>query len=216
MMATQRAAKSAAGRRGDGRSPARRADAERNIAAIVSAGVELLSANPNVSMAEVARQAGVGRVTLYAHFPSREVLVEAVVARTIREAETLLAEQNLDSLPADEGVEVLLRASWPVLDRFRRVRVAAQAELGEERLRRQHDEAFAHVDRLVSRGRREGVFRTDLPRAWLVTTVYAMLHAAADEVEAGRLKPGKASELLVTTVGSLLRGPSRESTVTGG
>ena len=42
----------------------RRADAERNIAAILEAGLACFSRNPDASLAEVAQAAGVGRITL--------------------------------------------------------------------------------------------------------------------------------------------------------
>ena len=75
--------------------PRRRADAERNHAAIVEAALALFAERPEATMAEVAASAGVGRVTLYAHFPSRHALLEAVVDRAI--AETVA--QPLDEVP---------------------------------------------------------------------------------------------------------------------
>src|SRR3954454_24658611 len=72
----------------------RRADAERNIAAITDAALEALARDPDVSMAEIARRAGVVRATIYMHFPTREALLDAVmhsataqVAEAPREAE---------------------------------------------------------------------------------------------------------------------------------
>lgn len=46
----------------------RRADAERNIARIVSAARTLLSSDPNATTDDIAQAAGVGRMTLYGHF----------------------------------------------------------------------------------------------------------------------------------------------------
>lgn len=204
-MPSKQSLKKSRGKSNANGSTLRRADAERNIAAIIGASVELLSVNPNVSMTEIARRAGVGRVTLYAHFPSRQALVEAVVASAISEAETALLDAHLDALPADAAIEVLLRTCWDVLDRFRRIRIAARAELGEQRLRRTHDRAFAHVERLISRGRRDGVFRSDLPQEWLVATFYALLHAASEEVQAGRLRRSNVPTLLSATVLPVLR-----------
>jgi TetR/AcrR family transcriptional repressor of mexCD-oprJ operon len=206
-MAAQQAPKKPRGKPSENGSTVRRADAERNIAAIIGASVELLSVDPNVSMAEIARRAGVGRVTLYAHFASRQALVEAVVTSAIGDAESALIDAHLDALPADAAIEVLLRTCWDVLDRFRRIRIAARAELGEEQLRQTHGRAFAHVEPLISRGCRDGVFRTDLPQQWLVATFYALLHAASEEVQAGRLQRSNVPTLLSATVLPLLRRP---------
>ncbi|MGH3403828.1 MAG: hypothetical protein ACRDRJ_15215 [Streptosporangiaceae bacterium] len=48
-----------------GRPPARRADARRNIAAILEAALDCLARDPQASIADIAAGAGVGRITLY-------------------------------------------------------------------------------------------------------------------------------------------------------
>jgi AcrR family transcriptional regulator len=183
----------------------RRADAERNIAAILATARDLFAKGTSPSMSEIARAAGVGRVTLYAHFPSREVLLEAVVEQAISETRQALDALQLDDDAADAALTRIVQTAWPILDRHRRLRTAALAELGPERLRRHHDPAFHHIERVISRGRHDGVFRTDLPHDWLVTTLYAVLHAAADEVDGGRLTAQDAPDILAATVLPLLR-----------
>jgi AcrR family transcriptional regulator len=51
-------------------------------------------------VAEVARPAGVGRVTLYGHFPSREELMDAVLAHAIHEANTVLDAEAIHHGPS--------------------------------------------------------------------------------------------------------------------
>ncbi len=104
-------------------------------------------------------------------------------------------------------MERLVRSSWSALDVHRRVRTAALRELGPETLRGHHDRVVGHVERLIHFGRDAGVFRADLPVGWLIATFYAVLHAAADEVDAGRLSTESAPEVLVSTLRSLLRAP---------
>lgn len=50
------------------------------------------------------------------------------------------------------------------------------------------------------------VFRTDLPLSWLVTTVYSLLHAAADDVNTRRLKQSDAADVLEATLLPVLKG----------
>ncbi|KAB8189785.1 TetR family transcriptional regulator [Nonomuraea phyllanthi] len=184
--------------------PARRADAERNIAAILEAGMRLLSADPTASVADIAKAAGVGRVTLYGHFPSREALVDAVLDHAVGVADAVLADDSLDTEPAPEAMARLLRSSWEVLDRHRRLFLAADRVLPTERIREHHEAPLRRVERLIARGRHEGDFRTDLPLGWLVTTFFSIIHSAAQEREAGRLGAVEVEPVLVTTMLSLL------------
>ncbi|WP_328325291.1 TetR/AcrR family transcriptional regulator [Kribbella sp. NBC_00382] len=185
--------------------PKRRADAERNIETILRTTHELMARGVLPSMSEVATTSGIGRVTLYSHFPSREALLEEVLRRGIAHTDEVLTELELEDRPPAEALARMVQETWPILDRHRRVRTIALAEIGPEALRRQHDAAFQHVGRLVERGRATGDFRTDQPVDWLVATFYAILHAAADEVDAGRLTSADAPALLISTLLSTLR-----------
>lgn len=184
----------------------RRADAERNIAAIITAAGDLFGRGRSPSMGEVAAAAGVRRATLYGHFPSREELLDNVIAHAIAHTDEVLTALELQRDPADVALERLVRTSWPILDRYRRLRTVAMAELGPERLRGHHDRTLNHVEQLIRRGQDDDLFRTDLPVDWLITMFYAVLHGAADEADAGRISPADAPDLLAATVRSLLAG----------
>ena len=63
----------------------RRADAEQNVTTILDAAARALSAQPEASVEDIARSAGLSRQTVYAHFLSREALLDAVVERATAE-----------------------------------------------------------------------------------------------------------------------------------
>jgi AcrR family transcriptional regulator len=184
--------------------PRRRADAERNVTAIITAAGDLFGRGRSPSMGEVAAAAGIRRATLYGHFPSREELLDAVITHAITRTDEVLTGLALDDHPPDVAVGRLVRTSWPILNRYRRLRAAALAELGPDRLRRHHDRTLNHVARLIRRGQEDGLFRTDLPLDWLIAMFYAVLHAAADEADGGRVSSAEAPDLLAGTVLSLL------------
>ena len=60
-----------------------RGDAQRNRERILAAAGYELERNPQASMQQVATVAGLGRSTLYRHFPAREDLVRALSERTL-------------------------------------------------------------------------------------------------------------------------------------
>ena len=69
-----------------------RSDAALNVARLLEVARHRLAADPGASMAALAEEAGVSRGTLYRHFSSREVLVEAVRAQARDDAEASEAD----------------------------------------------------------------------------------------------------------------------------
>lgn len=89
----------------DARNPApraQRADARRNVAAILDAATDCLTNDPEVSVADIATAAGVGRITLYGHFKTRAELVDAVLTRTIEQADEVLRGTDTTGDPGAE------------------------------------------------------------------------------------------------------------------
>jgi hypothetical protein len=82
---------------------------------------------------------------------------------------------------------------------------AGLQNLGQARMRAHHDKAMSRVGQLIARGQADGNIRTNLPRRWLVTTLYTLLHAAAEEVNAKHLSPSTAGDVVTATVLAALR-----------
>src|SRR5918912_406294 len=90
----------------------RRADAERNINAIINAALEALASDPDVSMAEIARRAGVVRATIYMHFPTREALLDAVMEHAVAEVAAATRAADPTRGEPEDALERVLRATW--------------------------------------------------------------------------------------------------------
>lgn len=185
----------------------RRADAERSIAAILAAATVCFGRNPHASMTEIAAEAGVGRVTLYGHFSSREELLGRLMESALTEVVTVLHTTDLDRRPADEALRTFIRSSWQLLDRNLRMLHAARQALPPEAVHDHHVEILSTMERLVTRGQHEGVFRDDLPSHWLVSSIYALVQAAGDQVEAGRFTSEEALGALDATLAAALHRP---------
>src|SRR4051812_39142115 len=93
----------------------KRADAQRNIAAILDAATQCLGRDPAASTSEIAKAAGVGRVTLYGHFPSRAELLDAVFVHAIEAGEEALGQVDLSGDPR-EALSRLIESSWRLVD----------------------------------------------------------------------------------------------------
>jgi AcrR family transcriptional regulator len=178
----------------------RRAVAERNLEAILDAAETLLEDAAPTSIAAVAARAGVSRVTVYAHYATREVLLEAVVERSVARAAAAFDDATAEAATATEALERAVASSWRKLSRHTAIAEAAAAQLSADALRRTHEAGLAHVRRMVDRGRKAGEFRTDVPASWLVSVFHALLHAAGDDVRSGRLEDDAALTALTATL----------------
>jgi AcrR family transcriptional regulator len=188
---------------------ARRADAERSVARILDAALDALASDPEASMAEIARRAGVVRATIYVHFPTRESLIEAATERAIAEVtEAMTAAEPERGDPA-EALQRVLTVAWRELGRFHAL-VGINTQLPQAELRRRHRPVLALLQPLIERGQRAGTFRSDVPPAWHLSMLLALIHAASGELHSKRLPAAEVEAALVTTVLGAL-GASRRS-----
>lgn len=109
-----------------------RADAVRNRELLVAtAAVAFEERGADAPLEDIAKRAGVGIGTLYRHFPTRDVLLEAVYRR---EVETLcdgVAELRAGSEPVD-ALAQWMRAFVVYVARKRGMAMALKAALGPE------------------------------------------------------------------------------------
>jgi AcrR family transcriptional regulator len=183
--------------------PRRRADAERSITRIVAAARAQLSRDPDATVDDIAKAAGVGRMTLYGHFRTRPELVEAALAAALQAGDETLSGVDLSG-DARDAMTRLLASSWTLVAESAVLLAAAQNVLPPGRVRTLHGSAADRVENLIRRGQQQGVFRTDLPISWLVNSAQYILHGAAEEIRAGRIDSGDATRIVTATVLSIL------------
>ena len=140
----------------------RRSIADRNVTAILDAAEQLIAARAPVTIAGVASAAGVSRVTVYAHFPTAEAVLEAVVERAVGHAGDALAAARPGEGPPAQALERLLSTGWQELGRDADMADAASAMLPAAAMTRFHATAHATVAELLHRGQQDGTFRSDL------------------------------------------------------
>ena len=186
----------------------RRADAERSVAKIHDAALEALASDPEASMAEIARRAGVVRATIYVHFPTREDLIAAITDRAVAEVTEVLAAAEPERGDAAEALRRVVAAAWRSLGRFHAL-VAVNTRLSPEALHARHAPVLALLGPLIERGRRDGSFRSDVPAEWHLSMILALIHAASGELGAGRMGAEEVEAALPETVIGAVATPPR-------
>jgi AcrR family transcriptional regulator len=178
----------------------RRADAERSVAAILDGALEALASDPDSSMSEIARRAGVVRATIYVHFPTREALLDAVMEHAIDQVVDAMRGAEPQRGEPVEALERVLRATWRQLAQFHGLLALNTARLSAEELHRRHLPMLDQLQPLIERGEKQGDFRSDLPVAWHLAVIRAIVHTASAESQHGRIPESDAEAAMLSTV----------------
>ncbi len=154
-----------------------------NRVRILDAAMLCFAADPDASMDDVAKAAGVVRRTVYAHFPNRESLVEGIAD----DAATALADVLEQPEPEDPAVALAVEAlrTWPVGDRYRVLLSFARKEMGEQRIADLVSPVRSRILALVERGRARGQFSDYLPVPVLVGMMEGLTMATLEQANLG-------------------------------
>lgn len=185
----------------------RRSDAERSAAAVLDAAVRVLGRDPDAKVERIAAEAGVARQTVYAHYPSRPMLVAAVVDRITAEAVAALdaagIETGASGMDGGTVTRALLRwldVTWELFDRYPLLRHPSAAAVAPADVERQHAPVAERLERMIRHGQATGEFDGGLSPGWLVTATVALGHAAGEQVAAGRMTASQAAAMLHRSV----------------
>ncbi|WP_164412004.1 TetR/AcrR family transcriptional regulator [Streptomyces salinarius] len=169
------------------REPQRR-NARSNRARILATARRELGRNPDTTLEELARAAGVVRRTLFGHFPGRAALLEALAEEASEALRAAMADAADAAEPADRALAHFTLLMWPVGDRYRMLLALARHDLGVERVSAILAPARAEVTAILERGQRDGVFPAHLPPAALSAGLEAMVVALLEQVNTGALE----------------------------
>ncbi|MFC7310095.1 TetR/AcrR family transcriptional regulator [Streptomyces monticola] len=167
-----------------------RADANRRR--ILDVALLELLRDPEASMDQIARAAGVVRRTVYGHFPSREALIAALVD----DATAAVAEANAIA-PGADPAETLARrtlAVWEIADRYRLLIALARRSVTMEGIRQRLTPVRRELTGVLQQGLDEGVLTSQLSAEALSYVhehvLYGLMEAVNDGVlaaeDAGR------------------------------
>jgi AcrR family transcriptional regulator len=187
-----------------------RADANRRR--ILDVALAELLRDPDASMDQIARAAGVVRRTVYGHFPSREALVGTLVDGAVESVAAAHAAGRDGVEDPAEAVARSVLAVWEVADRYRILVALAQRSIAMQGIRDRLTPVRQDGVELLRRGLEEGVFASPLPAPALAyvheQTVIALMEAVND----GLLNAEEAGRSAAVTVLTAAGVPASEAT----
>jgi len=119
-----------------------------------------------VTMDEIASDLRMSKKTVYKFFPSKEVLLKAIVHRMMKRIESEVEEVSTSEKPLEEKLTMLLTLVGRIMRRISRTfmsdlqRFAPGLWKEIETFRREH--VFSKIHQVFRQAKKEGVFREDL------------------------------------------------------
>jgi AcrR family transcriptional regulator len=178
-----------------------RADFARNERRILDAAAHVLAATPTAGVAEIAVAAGVGRATVYRHFPTREALLAGLGAEAL-EAASGVVERNVrpvlegweEAPSATTALRTLSEELVDVGDRYRLILAGPADERERSAARRRFEEPLVQ---LVEHAQAAGELDAGVPARWVLVALGGVLGRVLEELADGRVTPGEAKRLVV-------------------
>ncbi len=177
---------------------------ERTRAVILDAAARVFGRRADAAMADVADEAGVGRATLYRHFPTRKCLLQGAADAGTAELAEAFAAADLDELPVDRAIvrvtSIFLRtgAKYAAL-------LAHYEEHVDLAARRQVTRPVRDV---IDRGIAEGVLRADVASDVLFEMFTALVERALWLTASDAVTPEAGAEAVVQVFLDGARGTS--------
>ncbi|MGV8875279.1 MAG: TetR family transcriptional regulator [Rhodococcus sp. (in: high G+C Gram-positive bacteria)] len=147
----------------------------------------VLADNPDATINDVAAAAGVVRRTVYAHFASREALIDGIALEAVERISAALAR-----VPAadESAVTVFVRqtlALTRVGDQYRLLLAVARTDLGHNGIHNILGPMRESAAAVIRRGQREGVFSSYQAADVLILNIEAIALSILDATNAGFL-----------------------------
>ncbi|MBV8437848.1 MAG: TetR/AcrR family transcriptional regulator [Silvibacterium sp.] len=165
---------------------------------IVSIAMEQISSRgfEGLRFQQVARQAGINNATLYYHFPTKEALIQGVVAHLTEELRKRRRRADDSPLTAREelrfefdDIRALLRAQPQLFIVLIELSLRGLRDPAIGKMEKRRDGFWCeHLSSIIRRGMEQGIFRRDLALEPAVTALMAQFKGIGYHAVLGRRK----------------------------
>ncbi len=151
---------------------------QKSQAAIIKAGMQLLSKNSEASLSDIAREAGVGRTTLYRLYDTKEKLIKAIAIHCLDSFERATEQLESEAKSALHAFHLMFKAIFPLSAEMEFLMKLGDLEEGDPEVFAIYRRQANDIAELVKGAQAEGSMSKDIPIAWVVNLVEGLLYTA--------------------------------------
>lgn len=161
--------------------------------AIKEAGINVLLSNPDASMSEIAKAAGVGRATLYRHYKTRNMLMQTLARKCLEETDTLLKPLESQNIKGKLALETSIDLLMPMANRFRFLMNLWLVTASDPAAIQIYKRQLRGLGKLVTQAQNDGEISSELSNVWVVSLFDSLLNSAWQLIEQGKITPRDAA-----------------------
>lgn len=151
---------------------------QKSQAAILKAGMVLLSKNSEATLSDIAQQAGVGRTTLYRLYETKEQLIKAIAMYCLSAFDTATENLESDAKSALHAFHLMFKAILPLAAEMEFLMKLGHLAAEDPELiaiDRKHQREIAE---LVEYAKAEGSLSKDMSTPWVANLVIGLLYSS--------------------------------------
>ena len=133
--------------------------------------MELLNANPDATLSDIASHAGVGRTTLYRQYETREKLINAIAVYCLGALNDVTDPIERQATSALDAVRLLFELAIPLTEELQFLMRLDQWGESDPKVAAISKRHAKEMRELVELGKKEGSIDRSLPTSWVVNLI---------------------------------------------
>ncbi len=151
---------------------------QKSQAAIIKAGMQLLSKNSEASLSDIAREAEVGRTTLYRLYDTKEQLIKAIAMHCLEAFDKATEQVESEAKSGLHAFHLMFKAIFPLSAEMEFLMKLGDLEADDPEIAAIYQRQTSDIAELVEYAKAEGSLSKDTSTAWIVNLVDGLLYTA--------------------------------------
>lgn len=172
---------------------------ERTKLAIIDVATVVFSKRPGATLNDISDAAGIGRATLHRHFKNRDELIRILALEALEKVKEACQPALKESNSAKESLEKLIAVLVPLGHKYRFLGTSP-VTFSDLEVSEKYYDYLADLSALADKLKDEKNIGTDIPTAWIVAVIDALIYAAWFTVDDGYIAKHDAAPLALRTI----------------